>query len=175
MRKLLVCLLILVLTVTSALTIVPEVKALSGAASFCASGTASWTNICTTGPPSRYGAGMVYDAADGYVLLFGGCCTGSPFLGDTWKFSAGSWTKLDISGPSARFLDAGMVYDAADGYVLLFGGQDASSARYLGDTWKFSAGVWTNLAITGPSPRDDFGLAYDAADGYVVLYGGVGG
>src|SRR5437016_7068778 len=52
----------------------------------------SWTNITSsTGPPQRDLASMVYDAADGYVILFGGAtyvASGNHFFGDTWKFSS---------------------------------------------------------------------------------------
>jgi len=67
---------------------------------------------------------MAYDAADGYVLLFGGTesFNSTTSLGDTWEFHAGQWTQLfPSSSPSPRIF-ASMAYDAADGYVLLFGG-----------------------------------------------------
>ena len=66
-----------------------------------------------------------------------------------------------------------MSYDEADGYVLLFGGVTMNS--WLGDTWKYSHGVWTQLhPALSPSPRQASGMAYDQADGYVVLFGGTG-
>src|SRR5580658_7917305 len=51
-------------------------------------------------PSLRASANMVWDAKDGYVLLFGGCnlydgyvCDGQ-YLNDTWEFSSGTWTNL---------------------------------------------------------------------------------
>ena len=126
------------------------------------------------GPSARYGEAMTYDAADGYILLFGGTTLsstgGTVYLGDTWTFSGGQWHALGISGPSPR-TGATMAYDASDGYVILFGGGNAKGG--LHDTWKFRNGQWTLLApATSPQGRGDASMAYDAADGYVVLFGG---
>ncbi len=121
-------------------------------------------------PASRYGAGMAYDAKDGYVVLFGGYTLKS-YLSDTWKFSGGVWTKLTPSvHPSARF-DPVMTYDAADGYVVLFGGYNGTTS--LNDTWTFSAGQWTERSpVTHPSARFAASFAFDPADNYTVLFGG---
>jgi Galactose oxidase, central domain len=55
-----------------------------------------WTNISPTiSPPARFGASMVYDAQDGYMVLFGGISQprpGAPVLGDTWTFANDTWT-----------------------------------------------------------------------------------
>jgi hypothetical protein len=123
-------------------------------------------------PSARYGANLVYDVKDGYVLLFGGYGA-SGFRADTWKFVGGSWTKLSpATHPTARDY-AAMTYDAKDGYVLLFGGYNAS-AFPLDDTWKFVGGSWTELSADSL----DYGLygasmTYDVKDGYVVLFGGI--
>jgi outer membrane protein assembly factor BamB len=119
----------------------------------------------------RYAFAMTYDAADGYVLLFGGRSSSGASLADTWTFVAGNWTQLTpVSHPSARE-GASMTYDAKDGYVVLFGGYDGSP---LGDTWKFSAGAWTKLSPTSaPSARYDASMTFDSKDHYVLLFGGV--
>ena len=51
----------------------------------------TWSSL--TSPDARYGAGLVYDAKDGFVVLFGGG-TGTTVLGDTWEFTHGSWIQL---------------------------------------------------------------------------------
>src|SRR5213594_73723 len=112
---------------------------------------------------------MAYDAADGYVLLYGGFDGNNTFpLGDTWEFHAGIWTQLfPSSTPSSGF--GSMVYDAADGYVVLFG----PGFTTLADTWKFQGGTWTQLfPSASPSPRVAASMAYDMADSYVLLFGG---
>jgi len=65
----------------------------------------------------------------------------------------------------------GMTYDANDGYVLLFGGYGLNEV--LGDTWKFSGGLWTELSPPSPPlPRGAPMMTYDNATGTAVLFGG---
>lgn len=86
--------------------------------------------------------------------------------------SPGPWlniTTLSSVQPSARAC-YDMAYDAADQYVVLFSGCVTSGTN--GETWTYSHGVWTKLAIPGPQNRTYSMMAYDAADQYVVMYGG---
>ncbi len=130
----------------------------------------TWSSL--TSPGARYGAGLVYDAKDGFVVLFGGG-TGTTVLGDTWEFTHGSWIQLFPStSPSARAY-ASMAYDAKDKYVILFGGETISPYTVLGDTWEFVGGKWTELSpTTSPPARYQAAMDYDAKDGYVVLFSG---
>ncbi len=135
-----------------------------------------WTQVSSgTSPSVRAGMGLTYDAADGYVLLFGGM-TGTGVLGDTWKFVNGSWSQITVSpAPPAREWPS-MTYDAADGYVLLYGGWTGTT--HLNDTWKYLHGVWTNLTSqqsSSPSARSGAGMSFDTTSGTVVLFGGVTG
>jgi PKD domain/Galactose oxidase, central domain len=126
-------------------------------------------------PLPRDDGSMVYDAKDGYVLLFGGCSKPLCPLLDTWKYQGGTWTNLTGSVgivPTARY-GAAIAYDARDGYVVLFGGISANGV--LGDTWTFEYGRWTEVATSAspaPSPRYDAGLIYDTASSEVILFGG---
>ncbi|MFI5414460.1 MAG: kelch repeat-containing protein [Candidatus Lutacidiplasmatales archaeon] len=140
----------------------------------------NWTNLsgASNGPGARADIAMTYDAADGYVLAFGGCACQpnvnvSGAKGDTWKFSKGSWTQLPTNvSPSVRLL-AGLVYDTADGYVLLFGGLGPSGS--LNDTWEFTgaANNWTQITpVVAPPWYQGETMAYDSSDGYVVLLTG---
>ncbi|MCI4362918.1 MAG: kelch motif-containing protein [Thermoplasmata archaeon] len=154
-----------------------------------------WTqDITSFAPNPRDIPGLTYDAADGYVLLFGGLgyggnATEQVTLNDSWTFSAGIWTVLTPHActscgpaPSGR-AGAAMVYDPWDGYVLLFGGENLSKPilgtfAEISDTWTFSAGVWTNITTTAgtpPGPRAAAGVAYDGLDGYVLIFGGTPG
>ncbi len=135
----------------------------------------TWTELQpTTPPPARHAASMVYDPKDGYVVLFGGrqgSETGT--LGDTWKFVGGQWAQLFPKDSPEPRSEASMTYDVKDGYVLLFGGADLCCWDWLGDTWSFAGGQWTELTpMNAPSPRYTASMAYDQRDGYVVLYGG---
>lgn len=140
-----------------------------------------WTHVYSpTSPQARVYPGMAYDAADGYVVLFGGN-NDTAELNDTWTYQAGVWTEVDASGcttcgpmpsPRSGFV---MEYDAWDGYVVLFGGAPLTvGLSFLGDTWTFSGGTWTNISATatGPLPRAFAAAAYDGLDGYVLLFGG---
>lgn len=141
----------------------------------------SWTNLtgATRGsPPGRYGAAMAYDAADQELLLFGGL---SPVearpMGDTWVYSAGSWTELcpgNFGGaacdpgppPSA---DSAMTYTPNGSRVI-----DYDFARGL--TYGFSLGSWVNLSdpIHPPVQPLPSGLAYDPFSGRIVLFSATG-
>jgi Kelch motif len=145
-----------------------------------------WVNLSgnLSSPPDVAYASAAYDAADGYVIRFGGR---NPDLGNglvqnnyTWSYSAGSWTNLSAPVAPCPRDSAAMAYDAKDGYVLLFSGNGIASgiigcpAAGLGnDTWKFVGGTWTQLHPAGaPSPRYGGSMTYDAKDGYIVLWGG---
>jgi hypothetical protein len=131
----------------------------------------TWSELSTaTSPPARYAASMVYDAAIGKVVLFGGTNYTSD-LYDTWTFDGTNWVSLALSpsaSPPARY-SASMVYDPATDDVVLFGGYSSSE---LGDTWIFNGTEWTQQ-ILSPNPGDcDYGaMAYDPSIGEVVLFG----
>lgn len=129
-------------------------------------------------PTGRNDGAMTYDAADGYVLLFGGIDASAGLLGDTWSFHAGKWTPLNVSpSPAARYW-AGMAYDAIDGYVVMFGGLTGSGE--LNDTWLFSGGAWTlwipnacSFCGADPGARYAMAMVYDAGDEFVLMFGGI--
>ncbi len=141
-----------------------------------------WHTICTTscGPTPVYGAGMVYDAADGYVLLSGGD-TGSNHPQQTWKFAGGVWTQLNPSSNAGTDSDQLMVYDprstdcgsgATQGCVVMFAGWNGASNDYGTWAWQGNNNKWVQTTTSGPSGRSHLAYAYDAIDGYVLLYGG---
>jgi PKD domain len=140
----------------------------------------AWYNVTPYqrfSPPPLEGASMAYDAADNYLILFGGCSpTACPAPAQTWTYSGGAWTNVTALGPQppARSL-ASMDYDSHDSYVVLFGGRGAG-ATPLNDTWTFSAGVWRNLtnASSAPPARYAASMIYDNLDNFIVLFGGCG-
>lgn len=147
----------------------------------------NWSALTPVGgvaPPGRFQAQMTFDAADGYVLLFGGCADNrcAHILGDTWSFAHGRWTNLTpslASSPPARDLGS-MVYDAADGYVVLFAGAQSNRSVLLGDAWTFHGGAWSPLVPTNrtaptPSARAGAAMVYDGAANETVLFGGNSG
>lgn len=159
-----------------------------GAAGF--SMNASWTNLTARaipGPGARAGAQMVYDAADGYVLLFGGEFSGAtPFTygvdRDTWTFSNGVWTNISSTvsgGPPPNAVAPAMAYDPWDQEVVLFGGENNTHGypgSYQSQTWTYHAKVWANITGTaGAAPRGRIiaSMVADTTDHRMILFGGM--
>ncbi len=136
-----------------------------------------WSQLSpSTSPSARFLPAMTYDAADGYVVLFGGAVSTSIPLDDTWTFSGGQWTLVSVtSAPSGRD-SAAMTYDTKDGYVLMYGG--ISVTTYYSDTWEFLGGSWTQLSpATNPGKLANIAnmMTFDSAIGEVLLVGGDSG
>ncbi|HKV89797.1 MAG TPA: hypothetical protein VJQ43_01195, partial [Thermoplasmata archaeon] len=141
-------------------------------------GSGGWTLL---GLPRLFlGGGLTYDAADGYVLEFGGATTNNA----TWKYLHGTWTNITASvgvSPPTRYYPS-LTYDPSLGAAVLFGGFNVNvpsggPSPYRNDTWEFKNGSWTNVTShAGPAPpaRWEAGLAYDANDSSLVLFGGTG-
>jgi hypothetical protein len=143
-----------------------------------------WSQLPIPGPSQpvarEYGS-MVWDATDGYLVLFGGLGP-TGLLNDTWAFVHGTWTEECSGGgtlcgglwsPSPRWA-AGIAYNPNDGYVEMFGGEYFFPSRYLNDTWLWFAGAWYNetLPTHAPSERAHMGMVWDAVDNEIVLFGG---
>ena len=65
------------------------------------SGKGNWVHRTpTTSPSARSGPSMVYDAAIGEVVLFGGYNSGG--LNDTWTYDGSEWTQLVAHHQPAR-------------------------------------------------------------------------
>ena len=144
-------------------------------------GTPTWTRLATPQHPSaRDDAAIAYDAADGYVVLFGGGAglgTGSNYsapvcYNDTWIFVHGVWTNLSIAGPPPT-CDPAMAYDAAAGVILLYDGADVNPSVPWNETWEFVHGRWSELNVGNPWVITGLGVTvtYDTADQAVLLYG----
>lgn len=117
-------------------------------------------------PSPRYGAQMAFDAALGYVVLFGGDNANGVALADTWVWTGSNWSKLAPPvSPPGRAAGA-FTYDAARSELVLFGGNNGTA-----DTWVFSASGWSHLSPAA-SPPDVAGtaMAFDAATGTDVLF-----
>jgi hypothetical protein len=127
-------------------------------------------------PSARTGAAMVYDAATGQLLLFGG--SSSPLFApdghlnaQTWIWTGSTWRELHpVVSPPAR-QDANMAYDAARREVILYGGFDGSGGDQ--GTWAWNGATWTLLhPASSPGPLWHASMAYDGATKKVILFGG---
>ncbi len=132
-----------------------------------------WKDLNLTGPAPRMNAQITFDAADGYVLLFGGELANGALANDTWSYAHGVWTETATVGPPSDPFDSSMAYDAADGYVVLLSGYPSAVAGIPNPvTWAYSAGVWSLVAVSSPLPGLYGGwLVYDPALGGVLLLG----
>ena len=134
-----------------------------------------WTVLCSVCENASQSAtmnglqysAMAYDAADGYVVLFGGWSPsqgGNYVSGDTWVYRAGQWTKwaeqvasgqgngqcnylvTGTEGPCPGAAEgAAMAYDQADGYIVLYGGT----------SWSGTVGGIANAAEGNQNPNCD--------------------
>jgi len=84
-----------------------------------------------------------------------------------------SWTRVTTTGAITGRGGSHMAYDSNRQRVVLFGGENVSGGKF-GDTWEYnpSTSSWTQLAVTGPSPRAYGAFAYDAVRNVTVLFGG---
>jgi hypothetical protein len=134
----------------------------------------NWSRLATSVAPSpRVLPSLAYDAADGYLLLFGGS-SGPPSytpLNDTWAFANGTWTQLQpaASPPACPYYFGGaMTYDAAKGEIVLVG----SCNGIFQSWWTFRGGNWT---AHGRLPAGVEGNVTagtdDPIDGYVIYAG----
>ena len=134
-----------------------------------------WTNVTPSGNFTHQDLtefSATFDAAGGYLLLFGyvGYHDENPDEAETWTYSAGTWSELNLSTEPQGTSMAGVTYDPADSSAILlttlFG--NASSL-----TWAFQGGNWTQL-VTSTSPPALFGstMAFDnsTADQELVLF-----
>jgi hypothetical protein len=115
---------------------------------------------------------MVFDAATGTTLLFGGYGNGT-FFGDTWAWDgkAKLWIeRFPATSPSSR--GTTLAYDSVTKQVVIFGGEDGGPS-FFNDTWTWNGTTWTQLfPAASPSPRTNLAMTYDASIGEVVLFGG---
>jgi hypothetical protein len=137
----------------------------------------TWTQqFPAVSPPPNNCMGMVYDAATGTVVLFGGA-NSAGMLGDTWTWDGVSktWTEQNpAASPSAR--SAPIAYDATTQTVLLFGGNGSTTAEEFNDTWIWNGTTWTQqFPATAPPARESASMTYDASIGAAVLFGGYAG
>lgn len=139
-----------------------------------------WIRVSQTGPAPRTFPAMAYDSVRKRVVLFGGnrvLFGRSPgenrFLDDTWEWDGRRWTEIKVAGPSPR-AEAAIAFDGRRGRVMLFGGHNRAgdAGSRLGDTWEWDGKTWTEIKVTGPSPRNGAAQVYDSGLGKIVLFGG---
>ncbi len=139
-------------------------------------GTTTAQPVEEQSPGPRYGHEMVYDAARGEVILFGGFGPDGEPKGDTWAWNGNGWRPVADTGPSPRKWPAA-AYDSRRELIVLHGGREGAgrSGPSLSDTWIWDGRKWQQASANGPTPRDHHRAAYDEARDRVVLFGGWNG
>lgn len=151
----------------------------------------TWTQLCAScspgvsEPSARVGSSASDDPSDEGVVLFGGLTIAAgtyTALNDTWLFKEGSWQRLfPVLSPTARY-GAELTVIPPTGPVMLFGGcaeapegSGPACSQFLNDSWTFSAGVWTQVALLpgGPGARMGYGMASSTSEGLVLAFGGL--
>jgi hypothetical protein len=137
---------------------------------------AAWKQPTITGatPPARMNASALYDPQAAELVVFGGLNStmGTSVLGDTWVLSAGSWSQVSGTAPSAR-AGAAFAWHGVHAMGVLFSGDANSATSYPTDTWTYAGGAWHSITPTGtPAGRWRGGLVFDAERGVMVLFGG---
>src|SRR5260370_979137 len=113
---------------------------------------------------------MTYDLMHRKTVLFGGS---SAYLSDTGQYDGTSWTQLQVTGPSGRYL-APMVYDSARGVSVLFGGYNFNGM--LSDTWEWDGSTWIHkLPPHTPPARLWTAMTDDSVRHLPGLFGGAPG
>jgi hypothetical protein len=115
---------------------------------------------------------MVWDAARGEIVLFGGGISGQGIVyNDTWVWNGETWTqKAPANSPVPRS-DFALAYDAARQRVVLFGG--TLSTQGTQETWLWDGNNWTLVdPATKPPAGSGNAMTYDAAREEVVLFSG---
>jgi hypothetical protein len=126
---------------------------------------------------------MVYDARDGYVVLYGGYSimpTGPNMFNFTWTFLGGKWTNISykvVGAPTDPHVTTYAAYDPGTGSVVFYGGSFGNgTCTTRGYTWLYSGGTYTNISsrlhVAPPVSYGSRMMAYDPGFPGVVLYGG---
>ncbi|HEV8049940.1 MAG TPA: kelch repeat-containing protein, partial [Thermoplasmata archaeon] len=144
----------------------------------------AWSNVTgnqSSSPVSTQSPAFTSDVPDGDAVLFGSGTASAPFQNQTWTFSGNRWTNLtgNLTTAPPGVADAALSPDSAAGGVMLFGGYarppgGVNLPAWLGETWVFSGGRWTDVGTGAPYPaeRELEMMADDPADSGVVLYSG---
>jgi hypothetical protein len=132
-------------------------------------------------PSPRSGAYMVYDAARGVTILFGGNRTSSTsveYPSDLWAWDGNAWRQLEpLAGtprPTGRDVPV-LAYDAARQRVVMFGGRGGDSAQSvtgLSDVWEWDGARWYHVPNSHTPNVLHPTATYDPVRQRVLLYGG---
>lgn len=133
----------------------------------------TWTLLATAPFPRRLGWYTAYDTTRRVLLLFAGA-NGQDYYNELWQFDGTTWSLLHdgASGAPRARQSGAAVYDKDRDRFLIFGGNALGQPGLVGDTWEWDGSTWTQVATSGPEPRNHTRAAYDERRREVVLFGG---
>jgi hypothetical protein len=131
-----------------------------------------WSQASAAGPAARMWHQLVFDAARGEVVMFGGYANTAGVQNDTWTFDGSTWVQISVIGPSARRGHM-MAFDPVRQTVLLFGGEGVVVPSRLADMWQWDGSTWSQLVQPNPRPAGRaFGALAPCGTAGLVLFGG---
>ncbi len=120
-----------------------------------------WTNITNTAgtpPAPRFIPVFVPDLADQQMILFGGLSQNASRESeyaqtDTWLFKNNEWSNIttQVSGTPPALIYAVGAYDPDEHGVIVIG-TNYPGPPFYSETYLYSAGTWTNLTASVPTP-----------------------
>lgn len=126
-------------------------------------------------PAARTGAGLVWDAARGELVMYGGRphqFGTDPRFTDTWTFDGRSWRQRSpATSPTPGDVTL-TAYDEAHGVVVAYVSSYVACAA--ASTWTWDGADWRRVTVDGPRPGPMSVMAYDPALRQVLLFGGSG-
>ncbi|KAB2945304.1 MAG: hypothetical protein KJ057_16565 [Phycisphaerae bacterium] len=120
-------------------------------------------------PPGRQYTAMVYDAAHGVCMLFGGNVR-EAWEERPWLWDGEQWRSM-INGRPAVMTEHAMAYDSVRGRTVVVG-----QNRFIASqaTWEWAGAGWLVPEHSDPPALRDHAMAFDRRRGVTVLYGGSG-
>jgi hypothetical protein len=122
---------------------------------------------------SRSDASLVYDAARGLTVLFGGLARLGGLLNETWTWDGAHWTQQHPAHSPPGRIWASLAYDSDRRVVVLFGGYELRGQVLRDDTWEWDGRDWTQRLAPGPMSRFGAAMTYDSLRHRTVLFGGL--
>jgi hypothetical protein len=128
-----------------------------------ASAQSSWVELTFAHRPfARQRHDMVYDAARGECVVFGGY--NGAAMNDTWTLGASDWTQRTTSPTPPARADHAMAWDPARQVVVLLGGWNTVA---LTDIWEWNGSAWAQRATNVIGLGQGGSACYDPTQGGV--------
>jgi len=123
----------------------------------------SWVELTFAHRPfARQRHDMVYDAARGECVVFGGY--NGAVMNDTWTLGASDWTQRTTSPTPPARADHALAYDPVRQRVVLLGGWNTVA---LTDVWEWDGAAWTLRATNVIGLGQGGSACYDPTQGGV--------